>query len=177
MNETDLRIEILNQVQDDNPNKGNVLTPLSARECTQTLSPIPQGILRRTINGVLVCVSNGGHRKFQSTISCRDQTSPAFEGMWKGTVVRVHCLQFITASAPSLHFQLEREGEDIHIYDNLMKTWPVIQEPDRWIRLSEGFPGGFVTYRPILTMMVKSYAQETNEWGGSVGWTLELEEV
>ena len=56
MNDTDLTLEIVG--------KGNALAPFSSRECSQTLSPIPQGILRRTINGVLVCVGNQAHRKW-----------------------------------------------------------------------------------------------------------------
>lgn len=167
MSETDLTLEIVG--------KGNALTPLSARECIQTLSPIPQGILRRTINGVLVCVSNGGHRKFHSTISCKDKSSPAFESLWKGTVVRVHCLQFLTQAVPrgTTHLQLEREEEEIHLYDASGNDWAVGDERS----VPEDFPGGFVTYRPCLTMMVTSYTLETDEWGLRVGWTLALEEV
>ncbi|MBL8677145.1 MAG: hypothetical protein JNJ47_06985, partial [Alphaproteobacteria bacterium] len=48
MSETELTIEIIG--------KGNFFAPYSARECTQTLTPIPQGSLRRTINGKLVWV-------------------------------------------------------------------------------------------------------------------------
>lgn len=171
MKETNLKLEIIG--------KGNALTPLSARECSQILSPIPQGILRRTINGVLVCVGNGGHRKFQSTISCRDRSSPAFEGVWKGTVVRVHCLQFITQAVPvgTTRLQLEREGENLQLYHAAGTSVHVVQSSGQWLSIPDNFPGGFVTYQPILTMLVKTYTLETDEWGLTVGWTLELEEV
>ena len=75
MLETDLTLEIIGH--------GNGLAPFSSRECTQTLSPISQGVLRRTINGVLVCVSSKGHRKFESTISCKDQAPLPLTGCGK----------------------------------------------------------------------------------------------
>ncbi|MBA3813253.1 MAG: hypothetical protein H0X26_01980 [Alphaproteobacteria bacterium] len=171
MNDTDLTLEIIG--------KGDSITPFSARECTQTLSPIPQGILRRTINGVLVCVAHKGHRKFQSTLTCRDKAAPAFEGAWKGTLLKVGCIQSITQIVPrsTERVQLEREGISIHLYESSGKTWPVQEVADCWVPLPRDFPGGFLTYRPVLLMMVKEYSLETDEWGLSVGWKLELEEV
>jgi len=168
MMDTDLILEMIG--------KGNSLPPFSARECIQTLTPLSQGTLRRTINGTLVCVGNGGHRKFQSTISCKDKIPPAFGGLWKGTLLKVGCIQSLTESVPKgvERIQLEREPVSLDLYEGSGKSWPVKGIETQWVSIPSRFPGGFVTYRPLLTMIVKDYRLETDEWGLSVGWALEL---
>jgi hypothetical protein len=170
MTETDLTLEIIG--------KGNAVVPFSGRECTQTLSPISQGNLRRTINGRLVCIGGRGHRKFQSTISCKDKAPPAFDGLWNGTLLQVGCIQTLTQIIPRLseRVQLEREAVSLHLHEHSGKIWSVELLSDRWIKIPEKFPGGFLNYRPQLQMVVKNYSIETDEWGLSVGWKLELEE-
>lgn len=170
MNETDLTLEILG--------KGSILTPLSLRGCTQTLTPLGQDVLRRTINGVLVCVSSPNHRKFQSTISCKDKAPPAFDGLWKGTRLNVGCIQYMTQSVlkGTQQIRLEREAVACYLYENSGKVWEVKKEDERVMAIPFEFPGGFLTYRPLLNMLVKDYHLETDEWGLAVGWKLELEE-
>lgn len=170
MNETDLTLEILG--------KGSILAPLSLRGCTQTLTPLGQDVLRRTINGVLVCVSSPGHRKFQSTISCKDKAPPAFDGLWKGTPLKVGCIQSMTQPVPqgTQQVRLEREAVACYLYEISGKVWEIKKEDERVMTIPSQFPGGFLTYRPFLTMLVKDYHLETDEWGLTVGWKLELEE-
>jgi hypothetical protein len=170
MSETDLRLEVME--------KGNILTPFSAREVIQTLTPIPQGTLRRTINGTLVCVGNIGHRKFSSTISCKDQSAPAFEGLWKGTLLKVGCVQALThlILKGTKKIQLEREPLSLHFVDVSGKVWSAKKPKDRQLLIPNDFPGGHISYCPWLIMRVKNYQLETDEWGLTVGWTLELEE-
>ena len=171
MNETDLILEI--------PGKQNLFPPLSARECTQSLTPLSQGVLRRTIEGTLMCIGGGGQRKFQSTIRAKDKTSPAFGEMWCGMILKVGCLATLTQSVSknASFVSLEREPVVCHAYDAFGKVYPIEKVNGKRVVLSSGFPGGFITYRPWLMMMVKSYHLETEEWDMSVGWTLELEEV
>jgi hypothetical protein len=170
MNETDLTLEFVSV--------GNSLPPFSGRECTQTLMPIPHGALRRTINGNLVWVGNKGHRKFQSLISCKDKASPALSGMWKGSLLKVGCIQSLTQIVPQRieQIQLEREALSLHLYESSGKFWLAEKAEDRWIEIPSAFPGGFITYRPLLLMVVNNYQLETDEWGLEVGWSLELEE-
>lgn len=170
MSETGLRLEILG--------KGKVIPPFSTRECIQTLIPISHGSLRRTINGNLVYVGYKGYRKFHSTIACKDKIPPGFEGLWKGDLVKVGCIQALTQTVPkkTSKLQLEREALSLHLYDTTTKRWSVKQGSDRWISLPPEFPGGFITYTPLLLMMVKTYHLEVDEWGLTVGWKLELEE-
>lgn len=170
MSETDLRLEIIEG--------GNILTPFSAREVTQTLTLIPQGALRRTINGNLVCLGDAGHRKFSSIISCKDKSAPAFEGLWKGTLLKVGCVQYLTQLIlkGTSKVQLEREALSLHFVDVLGKVWSAKKPKDRWLLIPDDFLGGHISYRPWLIMRVKNYHLETDEWGLTVGWTLELEE-
>ena len=170
MSETGLTLESLG--------KGKSFPPFSTRECIQTLTPVSHGSLRRTINGALVHVGYKGYRKFHSTIACKDKVPPAFEGLWKGDLLKVGCIQALTLAVPekASTVQLEREALFLHLYDITTKRWPAKQETDRWISLPSDFPGGFITYYPILLMMVKTYHLETDEWGVTVGWRLELEE-
>jgi hypothetical protein len=170
MNETDLIIRT--------GEKDNLFPPFSARECTQSLTPISQGVLRRTINGVLINLGNKSHRKFHSIISCKDKTPPAFEKLWVGMRLQVGCIQSLTQTiSPNLpQIQLEREALSVVLYDQAGKSWPCQVKEKKNVELPAQFPGGFLTYRPCLTMMVKGYQLETDEWGLTVGWRLELEE-
>lgn len=111
MNETDLILEGV---------RGNSFFPLfSARECLQSLEPISQTVLRRTINGTLVCVEDKGYRKFQSVISCKDTTPPAFEKLWTGTPLKVGCIQRLTQAIPQgvLDLYLERDPLKCYAHD------------------------------------------------------------
>ena len=171
MNETDLILEWVG--------KGTLFPPFSARECHQSLSPIPQSVLRRTLNGTLVCIGNKGDGKFQSTIRCKDKSPPAFETLWAGTLLKVGCMQSLTqaVSAGASSISLERNPLSCHAYDSGGKMWPIEKVEGNCVFVSRGFPGGFITYRPWLMMVVKHYHLETDEWGASVGWCLELEEA
>jgi hypothetical protein len=166
MSETDLILE------------GRLFPPFSARECIQSLTPLPQGILRRTLGGTLVHVGTGGPPKFQSTIHCKDRAPPAFEGLGIGGRLKVGCIQSLTqiVAEGTSQVRLEREAVTCHLYDSSGKTWPLERPTGQEITLLSDFPGGFVTYRPWLMMRVKTYHLETDEWGMAVGWTLELEE-
>jgi len=171
MKDTDLKIEIVS--------KGELITPFSARECTQTLTPIPQGIMRRTVGGELKCLSGHGHQKFKSLIRCKDKASPSFDGIWQGALLKITCIQSLTQTVPTriMDIQLDRESVDHHLFDTSGKEWAIQLPNSRWVSIPTDFPGGFITYRPILSMMVRNYTLETDEWGLSVGWTLELEEA
>ncbi|MDI9635443.1 hypothetical protein QPK87_21195 [Kamptonema cortianum] len=169
MSETELTLEIVG--------KGNFFAPYSARECIQTLTPIPQGSLRRTINGRLVWVGQTLHRKFKSTITCKDKAPPAFDGLWRGDKINVTCLQTLTQSIPqeAQEVTLEREPASICLYDHSGKIWPAPIK--QLFSLPADFSGGFVIYAPQLSMLVENYTLEVDEWGLTSCWTLELVEV
>ena len=125
----------------------------SARGLTQTLQPIEAaGSQRRTVNGTLVDLSLPQFRKYRSTIRCSDMEAPALDGIWPGAMVTVHCVV-----------------ELCHPTGGTSERTPVTG--------SMRTEGGFIFYRPQITMQVIGFSVEKNEWGAITGWTLELEEV
>jgi hypothetical protein len=132
---------------------GGLLTAYAARSITQSLAPIAAAAsLARTINGVLVDLSDPAFRKYASTVSCTDHNAPAFDGVWPGQELVVDCvveLSRLTASPASR---------------------PVVPG-------SERVEGAFTFYRPRLTMRVVSVASDVDETEASVAWQIELEEV
>lgn len=135
---------------------GMGITPFSHRGVTQTLEPIdPATNQRRTMNGALVDLSLAAFRKYQSTISCEDMNAPALDGVMPGKVLTVGCIVEL-AYAGSLPMTLN--------------TRPAVSGSPRE-------SGGFVFYRPSLTMQVTGFSQERDEWGGVTSWQLDLEEA
>ena len=170
MSETDLVIEGMGQ--------HSPFPRFSARECSQTLMPLPSGSLRRTINGELVRVGGRTHQKFCSIITCKDQTTPAFGNFWAGAYVKVGCIQTLTQSIPALASSVVLERDPLKVCVQDTKGVEILNPryEGKTVFLPPDFPGGFVTYNPWLEMLVKTYRLETDEWGATVGWTLELEE-
>lgn len=125
----------------------------SARGLSQTLEPIDAAKnMRRSINGVLTDVAHTQFRKYKSKITCTDQRTPAFDGIWPGMTVVVDCVAYL--------------------------TYPVTGSPQRTVITGSDFTeGDFVIYRPRLTMMVVANSAQADEWDASVPWELDLEEI
>lgn len=133
---------------------GMGVTPYSARGLSQSLEPIQAAAsARRTINGTLRDLSQSQFHKYKSTITCTDQDSPAFDGSWTGKTVTVDCVA-------ELSFETNSAGPQRTVVPG-----------------SEREADGFTFYRPRLVMMVVGFQQTTDEWGATVGWQLQLEEV
>lgn len=133
---------------------GPGITPYSARGLTQTLIPIEASKqIGRTINGVLVDLSDTQFRKYHSTVQCSDQRVPAFDGVFPGDQLTVDCI---------VELAYKTSGGS--------PTRAVVSGSSR-------VEGSYTFYRPQLTMLVISYSVDVNEWGATVSWTLELEEV
>jgi hypothetical protein len=157
--------------------------PFSARNCQQTLIPVISGDLRRTVNGTLIYTGNEGHHKFQTAIQCQDKSCPAFEGIWRGSLVKVGCIQRLSQEVKYLReitlyrdpmensvivMDENRQEKEIEsVTERIVRIRDWQPEPDKW----------YVFYRPSLAMRVISYKLLTDEWGFSGGWQLDLEEV
>lgn len=127
------------------------LPSAAIRGVTQTLQPIGAAAqLMRTVNGALVDVSAAAFRKYASTIRCSDQAPPALDGVWPGALVTVDCV-----------------AELVHADGGTPERPVVASRTD----------GGFVFYRPRLTMRVLSFEVDRDEWGAVVAWTMTLEET
>lgn len=138
--------------------------PYSARGLTQTLQPIDGATSqRRTVNGTLVNVSADQFQKYSSSISGSDIAPPAVDGAWPGKVLTVDCIPELAVLDPSSTVEATTELEMA-----LGRT----AVPGSIRR-----DGGFIYYRPRLTLMVTGYNLSADEWAAGVSWTLNLEEV
>ena len=153
------------------------LPPFSARGCTQELIPIALGECRRTINGELVFLGQGG-KKYRSNITCADQTVIATDDVQPGMVVTVQCIQRLWQRVSGGEAQLERDfvPESLAAISEDKHTVEIAFVKDRQIKLHTTLPA-FISYRPILNMRVVSYSLKTDEWQLKTSWKLELEEV
>lgn len=133
--------------------------PYSARGLTQTLEPIPASQnLRRTVNGELADVSATQFRKYRSVITCTDQQPPAMSAAWPGLELTVDCiaeLAYLTATGSP-----DRVLADVDSGSEASRV-----EDD------------FTFYRPQLTMRLVTFRTQTDEYGATVAWSLELEEI
>lgn len=130
------------------------LPPHSIRGATQTLEPIEQASqTARTINGTLIDISNSAFRKYRSEISCTDQVPPAFNNIYPGTQLTVSCI-----------------AELCYLTSGGSASKSVVSGSSRT-------DGSYTFYRPQLTMMLLSFNYETDEYGASVNWSMQLEEV
>jgi len=129
------------------------IPPYAARGLKQTLDPIAAGAMtRRTVNGALVNLAPPQFQKYKSAITGSDQQPPAIDGIFPGLPVTVDCiveLSFPTGGAPDR---------------------PAVPGSSR-------IEGNFVFYRPRLDMLITGYSIDTDEYGATVGWKLDLAEV
>jgi hypothetical protein len=160
--------------------------PFSARGCTQTLTPLVNGELRRTVNGELLFTGSAGHQKYRTRLQCLDASSPALDGIARGEPVEVGCIarlvQEVVGDATITNVLLSRtavpgsarattlKGEEVAI-ESVDARQVNFQQP---IRFGEKI---YLSYQPVLTMRVLSFHLEINEWGALVGWRLDLEEI
>lgn len=128
--------------------------PYSARGLTQTLDPISQASnSRRTVNGELKDLSFDGFKKFKSTISCNDQTSPALDGIWPGQEISVECIK-----------------ELCYLTEGGSPSRPVVSGSSR-------VEGDFTFYRPVISFMVMTYSASEEEYTATAPWSMQLEEI
>jgi len=133
---------------------GMGVPPYSARGLQQTLVPIDQVAkqVRRTVNGTLRDLSAIQMRKYASAITCTDQQAPAFASLWPGMNVTVECVAELVCMSTT---SLERPAVDGSIvnFDN------------------------YTIYRPRLEMRVIAFTETQDEYGRTVQWELDLEEI
>jgi hypothetical protein len=154
--------------------------PLSARGCIQHLTPIETGRLRRTVNGKLIYTGNNVAHKYRSIITCEDKTAIAFEGFWRGSELRVGCIQRIWQKVSGHETKLERDPipGSVFAMTSQQQEMEVQAINGRTVTFSTRILDDlFVSYRPWLDMLVVNFALMTNEWGLKVSWRLDLEEI
>lgn len=126
----------------------------STRALTQSLKPISAAtVQRRTVNGTLVDVAATQFRKYASTISCADQLPPALDGVYPGMQITIDCVSELS-----------------YVTDGGSPARTVVPGSSR-------VEGLFTFYRPRITFMIVEFEKQTDEWGATVTWSIELEEV
>lgn len=124
----------------------------SARGLTQTLTPISAANnVRRTVNGGTIDLSYEQFRKYSSKISCTDHRTPAIDGIWPGMEVTIACVAELAYASSATPQRTAVSG-------------------------SERIEHGFTFYRPVLDMVVLGYETQTDEYGATISWSLDLEE-
>ncbi len=154
------------------------LPPLSARGCIQELTPLALGQLRRTVNGKLVYIGADHQQKYYSVITCQDKTPFAHEGLWRGSLIKVGCIQRLWQKVKGETVTLERDpivGSIVAI-DQAQKPIDILAIEERTLTLSS-VENVYISYRPWLEMRVVTFLINTDEWGVKAGWKLETEEV
>lgn len=134
--------------------EGPQLTPYSARGLTQTYQQIAMDgdTVDRDINGNLVDLTYPQFRKYRVTVTCKDGTTPAFDGAWRGMIVEVACafeFSYRTGFAP--------------------------QRPE--VSGSSRTEGDFTYYRPLLTCRVMDIRNGLEEYQAEYAWQIDLEEI
>ncbi len=151
----------------------------SARGCVQELYPIvaQKDIFQRTVNGDLVYLGGESDVKYGTTIKCQDKNIPAFAHLWRGSLIEVGCLQSLIQTCESLKTTLGRP----FIKGSLRVFNAAYEGVKDYIlngqEVTVVSSGGYVSYRPILSMRLTDFTLTHNEWGSKVGWSLTLEEA
>jgi hypothetical protein len=150
--------------------------PLSARGCVQELTPIQTGEFRRTINGALIFLGTK-ETKYKSVVWCKDKNVIATHSLYPGQVIQMNCIQRLWQKIEGQTLiKLEKKAVEGSILltkgQSEFVTFDLVEEGIRPHAQAD-----YVCYQPILSMMIKSYQLECNEWGMSNGWRLESEET
>lgn len=161
---------------------GDLFFPVGAgRGITQTLTPLDNGRLRRTVNGQLIDTTRAANRKFSSSITCTDMDSPSLAGVWKGTEFTIECIaelnQLVSPAAdtvtlirnavPASIFGITAGGDRIAPSSFDDETFEAVFAEDVIA----------VNFRPILDMRVTDFSIDEDEYGAETAWNLGLEEI
>jgi len=163
---------------------GDIALPTgSSRFISQTLQPIDNGDVRRTVNGNLRDMTRDENRKFEGQLSSTDQATPALAGVWKGSIHIVECVKKFrdnlspAAAAVTLIRDPVVGSVFGYVADPCEKVLPdtVGGVGNRDITFPQDVD--YIEYRPILTMMVLANSINEDEAAAEEGWQIDLEEV
>lgn len=170
----------------------------SDRNITENLRPIENGQRRRTINGDLKSLGSQHFNKYELNLNGTDLRSPSLDGIWLGDTIQIGCLTELTylakkplsptptnftypdGSAGSGHaITVSREfvPSSLIIRDvNGLISDPVYAD-GMTIYLSDFDRDYYVTYRPILTVMVDAWDVSEAEREATVNWSFKGIEI
>lgn len=160
---------------------GDLIFPVgAARGISQTIQPIDNGDVRRTVNGSLLDLTRIQNRKFESQIRLQDQATPTLAGVWKGSTHIIECIfpfRELVDPASTTHTIIRTPvtGSVTGIED----ISGLIVDPISVVGEDITFTNAvnLIKYRPVLTMMVLAITFDVDEYAATEGWTVDFEEV
>jgi hypothetical protein len=151
---------------------------------SETLQPIDNGDLRRSINGDLVDLTRPENRKFEYSINGGDSASPAIAALWKGTVITpvIPVTKLRENVAPAgLSVTLTRPPLVSSVMGYVAATCTKVA-PDT-IGGTDNKDITFLTnvdyveYRAEFTFMVVGNSVNVDEYAATEGYSIDFEEV
>lgn len=157
----------------------------AARGCRQTLTPLASPLVHRTLEGKLVTLNpEAALDKYASTIICEDLHPIAFDDLKAGSILWVECIQRILTPevSPGQTLTLKRPavpGSILLLVQNQAIPLPAenIQPDNRTVQLNADQGPGYLSYRPLLQMMLMEYSMKTREWEGVTEWMMQFQEI
>ena len=161
---------------------GNLVIPVGAgRGITQSLQPIDNGSLRRTVNGNLVDLTREENRKFESQIRCTDMATPAMAELWKGTEILVGCISILNQNvnpiANAVTLIRDPVAGSIFGFEVDGTKHEPVSVLGRDITFDVGIDVANVEFRPELNMRVVANSTSTDEYEAEEGWQIDLQEI
>lgn len=161
---------------------GDLVFPAgSGRGITQSIQPIDNGDVRRSVNGTLIDLTREQNRKFESQIQLQDMATPTLAGIWKGKIINpVECITPFreTVSPASATHTIIRTpvAGSVWGYDDATgdKVFPTDVTGED---ITFADPVNYIEYRPSLVMMVLAHTIDADEYAAGEGYTIDLEEV
>lgn len=155
--------------------------PLSLRGCTQELSPIPNGEMKKTVNGDLVYIKHSEIQKYKTVIRCKDTNCPALGNLGVGSIAVISCIQNIWQQCDSATEEIELSrtpADNSIVVINNDGTKLKYKSNGRKIQVLNKTDGEiFISFRPCLTMLITDFKTETDEWNLSTSWSISAVEM
>lgn len=155
--------------------------PLSLRGCVQELSPIPNGEMKKTINGKLVYIKHSESQKYKTTIKCNDTNCPALGNLSVGNIVVISCIQNIWQQCDSSNTEITLSrlpvADSIVVIDKIGTHLRYKIDGTKLEILDKTNYEIFVSFCPYLTMLITDFNTETDEWNLSTKWSISAIEV
>ncbi len=160
---------------------GEGILPYRTNQATQTLEALPQGDFVRNLRGDLVFLGAQGGHKYKSTVQGFDPHPPTFGSLMCGQKVIVYAMERLleSASGPGVHLTRPPVPESLFGMNAQGNTIPVILEENGWVRVDnwEQDTGIYLSYCPVLTMMITGFSLGKSGNTQQPLWTMTLEEV
>ncbi|MDC0349159.1 hypothetical protein OAN21_01985 [Alphaproteobacteria bacterium] len=161
--------------------EGAGMPPLLLEGVTQTLEALPLGGMHRAVNGDLLYTGDRGQVKYRMACAGTGPATTGLDGLHRGDVVTVHCLQRLWQEVSKRTVFLSRPPVlgTVLALDANHQSVDFEAKEDQSLRLKEALGGGvlYVSYCPILKIRLMETTLNTTDWGAEQGWRLVGEEV